>query len=97
MLTALSHGGYRVVAFDQRGQYQSDRLAKPAAYSMRMFTDDLLGVIKVVGNGHPVHLLGHSFGGLVARRVAITAPSFVRSLTLLDSGPDGTSLSVGAF
>lgn len=92
MLAALSHGGYRVVAFDQRGQYESGGPAEPAAYSMRMFTDDLLSVIRLVGKGHPVHLLGHSFGGLVARRVAIAAPSFVRSLTLLDSGPDGASL-----
>jgi pimeloyl-ACP methyl ester carboxylesterase len=34
-----------------------------------------------------VHLLGHSFGGLVARQAALAAPSAFSSLTLLDSGP----------
>jgi len=37
--------------------------------------------------GEPVHLVGHSFGGLVARAAALAAPEALRSLTLLDSGP----------
>lgn len=35
----------------------------------------------------PVHVVGHSFGGLVARMAAITDPAAVASLTLLCSGP----------
>ena len=66
---------------------------EPDEYSMALFTRDLLAVITAVGRSGPVHLLGHSFGGLVARRAAIAASSRVRSLTLLDSGPDGASLS----
>src|SRR6266567_584002 len=92
MLAALSAGGYRVVAYDQAGQYESGGPSQPAGYSMQLFTDDLLAVIKKVGEGRRVHVLGHSFGGLVARRAVIVAPSLVRSLTLLDSGPDGASL-----
>jgi pimeloyl-ACP methyl ester carboxylesterase len=34
-----------------------------------------------------VHLVGHSFGGLVAREAAIAAPTAFLSLTLLGSGP----------
>ena len=35
----------------------------------------------------PAHVVGHSFGGLVARAAAIRDPAAFRSLTLLDSGP----------
>jgi pimeloyl-ACP methyl ester carboxylesterase len=41
--------------------------------------------------GGPVHLVGHSFGGLVARAAVIRAPAAFASLTLLDSGPAGLS------
>jgi pimeloyl-ACP methyl ester carboxylesterase len=93
MLTTIASAGYRVVCFDQRGQYESAGPNRPDAYSTRIFAKDLFGVIESASGGQPVHLLGHSFGGLVARSVTITAPSCVRSLVLLDSGPDGASLS----
>jgi pimeloyl-ACP methyl ester carboxylesterase len=48
---------------------------------------DLLAVIDEVAA--PVHLVGHSFGGIVARAAVIDRPEVARSLTLLDSGPSG--------
>jgi pimeloyl-ACP methyl ester carboxylesterase len=93
MLTAISSAGYRVVCFDQRGQYESAGPNRADEYSTQMFARDLFEVIQRVGGGRPVHLLGHSFGGFVARRATIISPSSVRSLVLLDSGPDGASLS----
>jgi pimeloyl-ACP methyl ester carboxylesterase len=95
MLAAIASAGYRVVCFDQRGQYESPGPSRAAAYSVEAFAEDLSTVIGRVADGQPVHLLGHSFGGLVARRAVIATPGAVRSLTLLDSGPDGTSLSRG--
>ncbi|HEY5985521.1 MAG TPA: alpha/beta hydrolase, partial [Streptosporangiaceae bacterium] len=40
-------------------------------------------------NGQPrrLHLLGHSFGGLLARATALTHPTVTGSLTLMSSGP----------
>lgn len=35
-----------------------------------------------------VHLVGYSFGGLVARMAALADPASLRSLTLMDCGPD---------
>ncbi len=37
-----------------------------------------------------MHLVGHSFGGLVARAAVLDDPALFRSLVLLDSGPAGT-------
>jgi pimeloyl-ACP methyl ester carboxylesterase len=93
MLAPLSASGYRVVCYDQRGQYESPGPPDVRAYTMKMFAEDLQIVLAAVAAREPVHLLGHSLGGFVARSVAIAAPESVRSLTLLDSGPDGASLS----
>lgn len=93
LLAPLVSAGFRVVCFDQRGQYESPGPVRADAYSMRAFADDLQTVIGAVSDGRAVHLLGHSFGGLVARRAVIARPGAVRSLTLLDSGPDGPSMS----
>lgn len=93
MLALIVAAGYRALSYDQRGQYESTGPADARAYSMKGFAEDLQIVTAAVAAGQPVHLLGHSFGGLVARRVVMTAPKSVRSLTLLDSGPDGASLS----
>jgi pimeloyl-ACP methyl ester carboxylesterase len=93
VLAPIASAGFRVVCFDQRGQYESPGPPRADAYSMEAFAEDLLAVIGTVADGQAVHLVGHSFGGLVARRVVIAEPGAVRSLTLLDSGPDGASLS----
>ena len=45
----------------------------------------MLAVVERLGG--PVHLVGHSFGGLVCRRAALERPRALASLTLLASGP----------
>ncbi len=92
LLSPIAAAGYRVICYDQRGQYESIGPARERAYSIALFARDLREVIGVVSNGEPVHLVGHSFGGLVARNLVIAEPALVRSLTLLDSGPAGASL-----
>ena len=73
-----------MTALDQRGQYESLGTDDPTTYDVQSLADD---VVEVAGAfGGPVHLVGHSFGGLVSRAAALTAPDALRSLTLLDSG-----------
>jgi pimeloyl-ACP methyl ester carboxylesterase len=86
VLGPLAEAGYRVVALDQRGQYQTPGPEDPAAYHSTELAADLLAVVTALGDG-PVHLMGHSFGGLVCRAAALADPVALRSLTLMCSGP----------
>lgn len=89
LLAPLAAAGMRAVAVDQRGQYESPGPDDPAAYSVAELAADLLTVgaaLRAETSG-PVHLLGHSFGGLVARAAVLADPSAFASLTLLGSGP----------
>lgn len=93
VLAALTKDGRRVLAFDQRGQYETPGPADPAAYTCAALAADVVALLDVLGQGR-AHLVGHSFGGLVAREVAIAEPSRLASVTLMSSGPaaiDGTS------
>ncbi|WP_327140303.1 alpha/beta fold hydrolase [Nocardia sp. NBC_01327] len=87
MLPLLAAAGYRAVAYDQRGQWQSQGPDDIAGYTMDEFTADLLAVVDQVSPDAPVHLVGHSFGGYVARVAVVARPERFRSFTLLASGP----------
>jgi pimeloyl-ACP methyl ester carboxylesterase len=86
VLAPLAMDGWRVVTYDQRGQYQTPRTSQP--YTLASFAADAAALIRATGIG-PVHLLGHSFGGLVAQRLAVDEPDLATTLTLLCSGPGG--------
>jgi pimeloyl-ACP methyl ester carboxylesterase len=85
ILDPLAAAGLHVTAIDLPGQLDSDALPAAADYQ----PDRLAGYIRAVAAalGERVHLLGHSFGGLVARAAVIAAPAAFRSLVLLCSGP----------
>lgn len=85
LLDLLTDAGYRVVAIDQRGQYQSPGPEDPASYSVPELGADL---VSIAGHlGAPLHLVGHSFGGLVARAAVLRDSSAFATLTLMSSGP----------
>ena len=85
VLAPLAAAGHPVTALDQRGQYESPGTDDPTTYDVASLAEDVLEVASALGE--PVHLVGHSFGGLVSRAAALAAPKALRSLTLLDSGP----------
>jgi pimeloyl-ACP methyl ester carboxylesterase len=87
VLEPLAARGWTAVAYDQRGQYESIGPEDESAYTLSRLADDLLEVVDGLGPG-PVHLVGHSFGGLVAREAALASGGAgLASLTLLCSGP----------
>jgi pimeloyl-ACP methyl ester carboxylesterase len=85
LLDPLGAAGFGVTAIDLPGQVESPGLPTAADY-----TPQRLGaVVREVAArlGERVLLLGHSFGGLVARAAVIAEPSRFASLVLLCSGP----------
>jgi pimeloyl-ACP methyl ester carboxylesterase len=89
ILRPLCEAGYRVVALDQRGQYESPGPDDPAAYSVEELGLDVVAVVRALReeSDEPLHLLGHSFGGLVTRAAVLAEPALFTSFTLLGSGP----------
>lgn len=82
----VAEAGFRVVAIDQRGQHESDGPDDEAAYAVDVLGNDLVNVVKALGGG-PVHLVGHSFGGLVGRAAVLQEPTSFLSFVLMGSGP----------
>jgi pimeloyl-ACP methyl ester carboxylesterase len=85
ILDPLGDAGFLAIALDLPGQFESPGPEDPAAYAPARLAD----VVAAVAGGldRPVRLLGHSFGGLVARAAMLAAPSSFESLVLLCSGP----------
>ena len=78
-------GKYRCIAYDHRGQGQSE--GPPGGYDMDTLSDDAAALIKdlVV---EKCHFVGLSMGGFVALRMALNYPDLVRSISVLDSSAD---------
>jgi pimeloyl-ACP methyl ester carboxylesterase len=90
ILGPIAAAGHRAVAMDQRGQFESPGPDDPAAYAVDTLAADVpLVAADIAGPGQPIHLLGHSFGGLVARAAVLADPARYLSLVLLCSGPSG--------
>jgi len=88
VLESLAAAGRRVTAIDLRGQYESGPAADRSGYAIDRLANDVLALATAIaGDSGRVHLLGHSFGGLVARQAALAEPTAFLSLTLLGSGP----------
>lgn len=82
----LTARGYRVVAVDGRGQFESyGPEGDESAYAQAELARDVLAQAGVLGP--PAHLLGHSLGGQIARAAVLLDHTPFRSLTLVSSGP----------
>jgi pimeloyl-ACP methyl ester carboxylesterase len=91
VLAPLSRRGWGVVAYDQRGQFESRGPDDESAYTLASLARDLLEVLDPLA---PAHVVGHSFGGLVAREAALASGGQgFASLTLLCSGPSSLPTS----
>ncbi|MFG2479107.1 alpha/beta fold hydrolase [Streptomyces fagopyri] len=88
----LAARGYRTVAVDGRGQYESGGPERDeTAYAQDELARDVLAQTAALGT--PVHLVGHSLGGQVSRAAVLLDPVPFASLTLMASGPAQISVS----
>lgn len=92
LLPLLATDGRAAVAYDHLGQYESDGSEHAEDYSLAALADDLADVVGIarasIGEGPvAVHVVGHSFGGLVAQTAVADGRLVPSTLTLLCSGP----------
>lgn len=90
----LSARGYRVITFDNRGQHESAHSDREDAYAIGSLARDVIALADRLDLASP-HLLGHSFGGLVAQRAAVMMRDRWASLTIFCSGPHGRPEAAG--
>ena len=82
----LAAGGYRVVAFDQRGFGASDAPADRGCYHVDRLVEDVVGVLEALAIREPVHVVGHDWGAVVAWCLAMMHPGRLRSAVAISVG-----------
>ena len=87
VLPFLGEADWDVLAYSQRGQGGSAAPSGLGAYGMSDFVGDLISIAEAwAGTTGRVHLVGHSFGGIVARAAVVKRPDLFASVTLFCSG-----------
>ncbi len=97
MAPFVTAAGYRLISYSQLGQYDSDGPDGQDAvgeYTIAKFALDLAEVLDAVAPDEKVHLLGHSFGGLVTRAAVLNDPTRFLDYVILDSPPSGRNLGM---
>jgi len=83
-LEAVAATGRRIIFYDQLGNGNSDHPSDPSMWTVALFVEEL-GVIRHALGLERVHLLGQSWGGMLAMEHALTRPAGLASLILADS------------
>ena len=83
-LEAIAMTGRRVIFYDQLGSGNSDEPHNPTMYTIDLFVEELETVRQTLGLKR-VHILGQSWGGMLAMEYVLTQPSGLASLILADT------------
>jgi len=78
---------FRVLSYDQRGLGRSGR--PDGDYTMAQYADDAAAMIEHVG-WQRCHVMGTSFGGMVALNLAVRHPHLIDRLVLACTSPGGS-------
>ncbi len=76
----------RVITVDHRGHGESPNFGDESQYSLSILGADFAAFVDRLGLDR-FDLLGHSMGGMIAMRYALTNPQRLRSLILMDTAP----------
>ncbi|HWY82504.1 MAG TPA: alpha/beta hydrolase [Roseiarcus sp.] len=77
----LTGAGRRVIAFDNRGHGQSEKLYAPADYHLDLMMRDAANLLAHLGVER-ADVMGYSMGARIASFLALAEPRLVRSLVL---------------
>jgi pimeloyl-ACP methyl ester carboxylesterase len=77
----LANAGRRVIAFDNRGHGQSEKLYAPADYRADLMTQDAVNLLASLGIER-ADVMGYSMGARIAAFLALAEPARVRALIL---------------
>lgn len=83
VLEALAPLG-RTLAPDLRGHGASSHTGRPEDYTLERLSEDLVAFMSAAGVSR-CDLLGHSMGGMLALRLALSHPERIQSLILMDT------------
>lgn len=87
ILAPLAERGWRVAAMDLPGQGGAPALGPRGSHTTETLARVVLAVADWLSPGQPVHLVGHSMGGLVTRSLVIAHSDRIRSWIPMCSGP----------
>lgn len=88
-LPVLRDAGWTAVAISRRGQADSAAPSEPRDYSLDEEAADVVRVARLLDDGAPVHLIGHSLGGVIVGAAALQDPTAFRDVVQFCSGPHG--------
>ena len=83
-MAELARGGRRVIFYDQLGCGNSPHPSDPDKWTVQLFLDEVAAVRDALGLDR-IHLLGQSWGGMLAFEYMLTRPEGVASLIICDS------------
>ena len=93
----LTHAGYRVVALDNRGHGQSEKLYDPAAYSSVIMAEDVRRLMDHLDVPRAA-VMGYSMGARISAHLALAHPQRLNALMLGGLGihlVEGVGLPLG--
>lgn len=83
-IEAMAATGRRVVFYDQLGCGNSDHPNNPELWTVPLFVEEVGVIREALGLAH-THILGQSWGGMLAMEYALTQPQGLAGLIIADS------------
>lgn len=74
---------YQTILYSRRYHYPSEAIRPEAPDPIQTHVDDLSALIEAL-DAQPAHVVGHSWGGLIALLLAMQRPELCRSLVLIE-------------
>ncbi|MCL6230069.1 alpha/beta fold hydrolase [Bartonella bilalgolemii] len=75
----LIEAGYRVIAFDNRGHGDSDKIYNPLFYTPQAMASDAVKLLQHLGLSK-THVMGYSMGARISAFMALLYPTYVHSV-----------------